>query len=233
MCGIAGIAGRNVQRYGYQVKQMTDAIRHRGPDGEAIADFENCVLGHRRLSIIDLVTGDQPMHSPFGASLIFNGEFYGFLDIKKQIQYNWQTTSDTEVVLALYHQFGEDEFIKKIRGMFAFAIWDEKNQALIAARDRFGEKPFYYSFTNEGDLVFASEIKAIIASGLIKTEISPEALTHFLQHLYVHPHHSIYKNIFVLPPAHYLVFKNGKLTIKKYWDLPHKQLKISKEEAQK
>ena len=132
MCGIAGIAGRNVQRYGSQVKQMTDAIRHRGPDGEAIADFENCVLGHRRLSIIDLVTGDQPMHSPFGASLIFNGEFYGFLDIKKQIQYNWQTTSDTEVVLALYHQFGEDEFIKKIRGMFAFAIWDEKNQALIA-----------------------------------------------------------------------------------------------------
>ena len=231
MCGIAGIAGSNVRKFSSRVRQMTDAIRHRGPDGEAIADFENCLLGHRRLSIIDLVTGGQPMHSPFGASLIFNGEFYGFLDIKKHLQYNWQTTSDTEVVLALYHQFGEDEFIKKIRGMFAFAIWDEKNQALIAARDRFGEKPFYYAFTNESDLVFASEIKAILASGLIKPEIDPEALTHFLQHLYVHPHHSIYKNIFVLPPAHYLVYKEGKTIIRRYWDLPQKQLNISKEEA--
>ena len=233
MCGIAGITGKNVQRLRTQVKQMTDAISHRGPDGEAIASFENCVLGHRRLSIIDLVTGDQPMHSHFGASIIFNGEFYGFLDIKKQLHYNWQTTSDTEVILALYHQFGVDEFVNKIRGMFALALWDEKNQALIAARDRFGEKPFYYALTNEGEFIFASEIKAILASGLIKPEISPESLTHYLQHLYVHPHHSIYKNIFVLPPAHYLIFKNGKLTIKRYWNLPQNQLKISKEDAHK
>ena len=231
MCGIAGIAGKNVQRFQLQVKQMTDAIRHRGPDGEAIADFENCVLGHRRLSIIDLVTGDQPMHSSSGASIIFNGEFYGFLDVKKQLQYNWQTTSDTEVILALYHQYGADNFINKVRGMFAFALWDEKNQSFIAARDRFGEKPFYYAITKDGELVFASEIKAILASGLITPEISNEALTHYLQHLYVHPHHSIYKNIFVLPPANYLTYINGVITTKRYWELPQEQLKISKEEA--
>lgn len=231
MCGIAGIAGKNVLRYKPQVKQMTDCISHRGPDGEAIATFENCILGHRRLSIIDLVTGDQPMHSHFGTSIIFNGEFYGFLDVKKQLQYNWQTTSDTEVILALYHQYGKDGFVQKIRGMFSFALWDEKEQTFVAARDRFGEKPFYYAFTKEGEIIFASEIKSILASGLIHPEISTEALTHYLQHLYVHPNHSIYKNIFVLPPAHYLIYKNGKTDVKRYWDLPQQQLKISKEEA--
>ncbi|HEX7905087.1 MAG TPA: asparagine synthase (glutamine-hydrolyzing) [Chitinophagaceae bacterium] len=231
MCGIAGIAGKNTKRYQQQVKQMTDRISHRGPDGDAMSAFENCVLGHRRLSIIDLSTGDQPMHSPHGASIIFNGEFYGFLDIKKQLKYNWQTSSDTEVILALYHQYGADEFIKLVRGMFAFAIWDEKEQQLIAARDRFGEKPFYYAITKENELVFASEIKAILASGLVEPEISTEALSHYLQHLYVHPHHSIYKNIFVLPPAHSLLYKEGILTIQRYWDLPQKHLRISKTEA--
>ncbi|MDP9230759.1 MAG: asparagine synthase (glutamine-hydrolyzing), partial [Bacteroidota bacterium] len=231
MCGIAGIAGKNAQQYQQQVKQMTNGICHRGPDGEGMSAFENCVLGHRRLSIIDLTTGDQPMHSCYGATIIFNGEFYGYLDTKKQLQYAWKTTSDTEVILALYHQFGADKFVQHIRGMFSFAIWDEKEQRLIAARDRFGEKPFYYALAKDGEIVFASEIKAILASGLIHPEISPEALTHYLQHLYVHPHHSIYKNIFVLPPAHYLLYQNGELTIKRYWHLPQKQLKITKQEA--
>jgi asparagine synthase (glutamine-hydrolysing) len=231
MCGIAGIAGKNVQRYQQQVKQMTDCISHRGPDGDARSAFENAVLGHRRLSIIDLSTGDQPMHSPFGASIVFNGEFYGFLDIKKRLEYNWQTTSDTEVILALYHKYGATDFTRHVRGMFALAIWDEKEQQLVAARDRFGEKPFYYALTKDNEIVFASEIKAILASGLVEPVISTEALTHYLQHLYVHPDHSIYKNIFVLPPAHYLLYKDGKIHIHRYWDLPKEQLNISKEEA--
>jgi asparagine synthase (glutamine-hydrolysing) len=231
MCGIAGIAGNNVQRHQQPVRQMTDAIAHRGPDGDAKAVFENCILGHRRLSIIDLTTGDQPMHSGKGASIVFNGEFYGFLNVKKNLVYNWQTSSDTEVILALYHQYGPQEFIKQMRGMFAFALWDEKEQLFIAARDRFGEKPFYYALTEDNELIFASEIKAILASGLIKPEINTESLTHYLQHLYVHPYHSIYKNIFVLPPAHQLSFQNGKITVSRYWDLPMRQLKISKEEA--
>ncbi len=231
MCGIAGIAGINVQRYRQQVMQMTDAIAHRGPDGNASAVFDHCILGHRRLSIIDLTTGDQPMHSGKGASLVFNGEFYGFLDVKKKLHYNWKTTSDTEVILALYHQYGPQEFITHVRGMFAMALWDEKEQLFIAARDRFGEKPFYYAFTRDHELIFASEIKAILASGLIKPEINTGSLGHYLQHLYVHPHHSIYKNIFVLPPAHLLIFRDGKISIRPYWILPKQQLRISKEEA--
>lgn len=231
MCGIAGIAGKNAKRYGQQVKQMTDAIRHRGPDGQGIDIFDNCVLGHRRLSIIDLTTGNQPMRSPFGTSIIFNGEFYGFLDIKNTLEWKWQTTSDTEVILALYHAYEANAFVNKIKGMFAFALWDEKKQTLVAARDRFGEKPFYYALTKNNEIIFASEIKAILASGLIEPEMNPESLLHYLKHLYVHPHHSIYKNVFVLPPAHYLIFKNGELTVKSYWELPQQQLKISKQEA--
>jgi asparagine synthase (glutamine-hydrolysing) len=210
---------------------MTDCIRHRGPDGEGVAVFNNCILGHRRLSIVDLTTGDQPMHSPFGATLIFNGEFYGFLDVKKQISWNWKTTSDTEVILALYHKHGAADFVRHIKGMFSFALWDEKNQIFVAARDRFGEKPFYYSITNDNELVFSSEIKAILASGLVQPQIDTRSLTHYLQHLYVHPHYSIYKNIHVLPPAHVLIFRNGQPEIKSYWQQPPQQLKITKKEA--
>ena len=231
MCGIAGIVGKDVKKYTPNAKAMTDAIAHRGPDGEGVAIFDNCLLGQRRLSIIDLVTGDQPMYSNKNSCVVFNGEFYGYLDTKKQLSYNWKTTSDTEVVLALYHQYGENDFVQKIRGMFAFTLWDEPNQVFIAARDRFGEKPFYYAITSSNEIVYASEVKAILASGLIEPELDTEALTHYLQHLYVHPHHSIYKNIFVLPPAHFLVLKNGKLKIKPYWHLPQQQLKIPKQEA--
>lgn len=231
MCGIAGITGKLVKEHRHLVKAMTDAIAYRGPDGEGIGVFDNCILGQRRLSIIDLTTGDQPMYSDKNSCLVFNGEFYGYLNVKKQLDYKWKTTSDTEVILALYHQYGQDAFVNKIRGMFAFALWDEANQTFIAARDRFGEKPFYYALTSSNELVFASEIKAILASGLIKPELSTEALTHYIQHLYVHPHHSIYKNIAVLPAAHFLIFKNGELTINPYWKLPGQQLKISSPDA--
>ena len=231
MCGIAGIVGLQTKQFESSVRKMTTCIAHRGPDAEDCVTFENCILGHRRLSIIDLSTGDQPMHSPYGATIIFNGEFYGYKQVKKLLNYPYKTKSDTEVILALYHQYGPNDFIKHIRGMFSFAIWDEKNQLLIAARDRFGEKPFFYAYTKEGHLIFASEIKSILASGLIEPEIKPESLVHYLQHLYVHPHHTIYKNIFNLPPAHYLIFQNGNTTINRYWDLPCQQLKISFDDA--
>jgi len=230
MCGIAGIVGKNVRRHQHLVKQMTDAINHRGPDGDGNAAFDNCVLGHRRLSIVDLTTGDQPMYSPYNTSIAFNGEFYGYKEVKQTLDYPFKTSSDTEVILALYHKYGVDNFVQHVKGMFAFTIWDEANQLFIAARDRFGEKPFYYTVV-DGQLIYASELKAILASGLVNAELDTASLSHYLQHLYVHPHHSIYKNIFVLPPAHYLVFKNGEATIKKYWQLPEKQLTISFEEA--
>jgi asparagine synthase (glutamine-hydrolysing) len=231
MCGIAGITGNNVKRLEPVLKKMSNCIYHRGPDGEGVAAYENCLLGHRRLSIIDLSTGQQPMYSPYESALIFNGEFYGYQEVKSKLSYPWKTTSDTEVVLALYHQYGKHEFLKHVRGMFSLAIWDEKNQELVAARDRFGEKPFYYALTENNELIFASEIKAILASGLIQPKLSTESLTHYLAHLYVHPHYTIYENIHVLPPAHYLIFKNGQLSIRQYWEMPRQQLKISFEEA--
>jgi asparagine synthase (glutamine-hydrolysing) len=171
------------------------------------------------------------MYSAYNSCLVFNGEFYGYKNVKQQLSYPFKTTSDTEVILALYHQYGAENFIQKVRGMFSFALWDEGTQTFVAARDRFGEKPFYYALTNEGAIVFASELKSILSSGLIKPEIDEAALTHYLKHLYVHPWHTIYKNVHVLPPAHYLVYKDGKHHIKRYWDLPQQQLNITFEEA--
>lgn len=243
MCGIAGIVGKNVRRFADStdlndsklstIRTMTNRIAHRGPDGDGVAVFDNAVIGHRRLSIVDLSTGDQPMYSNQGVCLVFNGEFYGFNEVKEQLSYPFKTSSDTEVILALYHQYGTDTFVEKVKGMFAFGLWDESNQTFVAARDRFGEKPFYYALTDKNELVFASEIKAILSSKLIDPELSLESVAHYLTHLYVHPHHSIYKNIFVLPPGHLLTYKNGNVIIRKYWALPEAQLVISMEEAKK
>ena len=211
---------------------MTDAIAHRGPDGEGIDGFDNCLLGHRRLSIVDLATGDQPMYSPDGKKLIvFNGEIYGYKRIRSTFpDYPFRTTSDTEVILALYERHGSGLF-ERMPGMFAIALWDQDRQQLLCGRDRFGEKPFYYAFGTSGEFIFASEIKAILASGLITPEIDPESLTHYLQHLYVHPSRTIYKNIFTLPPAHFLVYAKGAVTISRYWNLPRTNPSISLDEA--
>ncbi len=232
MCGIVGIVAKDSGRYSEEINKMVKSLRHRGPDGESTLSFKNCILGHTRLSIVDLVTGDQPMRSPNSNSAItFNGEIYGYKSIKAQLKnYPFKTSSDTEVLLALYEKYGV-EFVKDLPGMFSFAIWDESNQELIAARDRFGEKPFYYAFGKNGEFIFASEIKAILASGLIKPVLSLESLVHFLQYLYVLPNKTIYKNIYSLPPAHSLTFKDGNLQIEKYWELPQTYEKIELAEA--
>ena len=246
MCGIAGIVGKDVRRFAQSsgipdnskqtgnisaIRRMTNSIAHRGPDGDGVAVFDNCLLGHRRLSIIDLSTGDQPMYSNQKACIAFNGEFYGFKEVKTQLSYPFKTSSDTEVILALYHQYGAEHFVEKVKGMFAFGLWDEDKQLFVAARDRFGEKPFYYALTRQNELVYGSEIKVILASGLIEPELNLESVAHYLQHLYVHPHHSIYKDIFVLPPGHFLMYENGNVEVKKYWHLPETQLLITFEEA--
>lgn len=229
MCGIAGIVGKGSVA---QVRNMTNAIAHRGPDGEGIVQSGTCTLGHRRLSIVDLSTGDQPMYAADRKKVIvFNGEIYGYKKIRDAItDYKFATTSDTEVILALYEEYGENLFLH-LPGMFALALWDETKQELICGRDRFGEKPFYYAITPSGDFVFASEIKAILASGLIEPVLSKPGLVHYLQHLYVHPHQTIYENIFTLPPAHYLQFSNGKCTVKRYWQMPAINYTITLDEA--
>lgn len=233
MCGIAGIIAPNAKNYLEEIQKMTDAIAHRGPDSAHHEFYENAAFGHRRLSIIDLSeTGKQPMFSDTKKEcIVLNGEIYGYLDIKKNYQnYPFRGTSDTELILAMYQKNGQN-LIHELPGMFAFAIWNEEKQELFCARDRFGEKPFYYATGKNGEFIFASEIKAILATRLITPKVNDEALYHFLQYGYVSSQQSIYENIFTLPPAHQLVFSNGKISVRRYYNIPKNDLEISLSEA--
>jgi asparagine synthase (glutamine-hydrolysing) len=229
MCGIAGIISANpASVYRERLKKMTDAIAHRGPDGQAlwINAGNHAGFGHRRLAIIDLsAQGAQPMHYRERYTIVHNGEIYNYIELKQALQnkgYRFYSGSDTEVIAAAYdHYKGQAPFF--LDGMFAFAIWDEQEQVLFAARDRFGEKPFFYSF-REQELVFASEIKALWAAG-IKKNIDNEVLAGFLAlgstRKASAPEKSLYTGITDLPPASSLKFvpQTGELTIKKYWKL--------------
>lgn len=222
MCGISGIITKEARKYKREIDSMTEALKHRGPDGSGTVFFNQCVFGHNRLSVVDLHTGDQPMFSISKKQcVVFNGEIYGYVSIRESLKkfYTPRTSSDTEVILALYEKYGVD-FLKKLPGMFAFALWDDEEEQLICARDRFGEKPFYYAIGKNGEFIFASEIKAILATRLIRPILNKNSLVHYLRYLYVHPHHTIFENIYTLPPAHQLILKNGNISIKKYWNQP-------------
>lgn len=230
MCGISGIVAANNIPKKDVVEKMMLLLNHRGPDGRGLFVDDRCALGHNRLSIVDLEGGAQPMHSDCGRyTLVFNGEIYGFNKIREKLKYPFKTESDTEVILALFKAYGLD-FVKHLPGMFALAIWDSKEKELILARDRVGEKPIYYAFINEG-LVFASEVTAIMGTGLISSDISTESVAHFLSKLYVHPNFSIYKDIVQLPAGHIARYKNGRFSIAKYWSLPEKNYHITYGEA--
>ncbi|REC80212.1 asparagine synthase (glutamine-hydrolyzing) [Chryseobacterium elymi] len=233
MCGIAGIITNNAVNYQNELQRMTDAIAYRGPDSSHFEFYDNAALGHRRLSIIDLSeNGKQPMFSSTKKEcIVLNGEIYGYQAIKDQYSdYAYHGSSDTEVILAMY-QKKKKNLILDLPGMFAFAIWDEEKQELFCARDRFGEKPFYYTIGKDGEFIFASEIKAILASGLIKPEIDKAQIAYYLKNGYIHPHKTIYKNIFNLKPAHTLVYKGGKIDIKPYWTIPAETSKLSMDES--
>ncbi|MFC6267084.1 asparagine synthase (glutamine-hydrolyzing) [Frigoriflavimonas asaccharolytica] len=233
MCGIAGIISPNARNYSQELQKMTDAIAHRGPDAAQHEFYENAALGHRRLSIVDLSeTGKQPMFSSTkNECIVLNGEIYGYQDLKKKYaDYPYRGTSDTEVILAMYQAKGKN-LLKELPGMFAIAIWDEEKQELFCARDRFGEKPFYYCFGKNGEFIFASEIKAILESGLITPKVNREALYHFLQYGYVNAQQTIYSNIHTLPPAHFLVLKDGKIHQEIYYSIPKDDVKINLSEA--
>ena len=223
MCGIAGIVTNDSRKYKTHIAKAIWALRHRGPDDEGIYSFNQCILGNRRLSIVGLASGHQPVLNPDGnVAITFNGEIYGYQAIKSTLtSYPFRTTSDTEVIIALYEKYHE-LLLGKLPGMFSFAIWDDREEQLFCARDRFGEKPFYYAYGKNGEFIFASEIKAILATDLVRPVLNPSALVHYLQHLYVHPSQTIYKNIYTLPPGHALVFKRGKLRTYRYWKYPNK-----------
>ncbi len=240
MCGIAGIVAQNSRNCEKEVRKMADALGHRGPDDEGIfLDEKNGVaLGHRRLSILDLsAAGHQPMVWRGARDeeivIVFNGEIYNFLEIKKDLLgkgYSFRTKTDTEAILALYNEYGGKSFAM-LKGMFAFAMWDGENEQLVCARDRFGEKPLYYAWGVNGEFIFASEIKAILASGLVKPILDLESVSCYLGHLYVYPNKTIYKNIHTLPAGHQLAYKNGEVEIKRYWNLPPVNQKITLDEV--
>lgn len=234
MCGIAGIVTPSRHAVGHveALQRMTDALTHRGPDGEGRLLFGRCLLGHRRLAIVDIEAGVQPMVIPDGrVAVTFNGEIYGYQDIRRELsEYPFRTKSDTEVVLALYRQHGLD-CMTFLPGMFAFALWDERKQELICARDRFGEKPLYYTTGHNGEFIFASEVKGILASGLVKPKLDLRAMGRYLQRQCVRADQSIYENIKALPPAHYLRYRDGVVEVIRYWTPPELERDIDGTEA--
>lgn len=219
------------------ILKMNQVTSHRGPDSSGHFCSDDISLGHNRLSIIDLSDeAGQPMHSFDGKEVIvFNGEIYNFQELKKELQgYPFKTKSDTEVILAAYKKWGR-ECVKKLDGIFAFAIWDREKKEIFLARDHLGVKPLYY-FLSGGRFVFSSEIKAILQHN-VPREIDKRALSSYFHLLYSLAPLTIYKNIFKVPPAHFTTFsiKSGDLKVEKYWDLNKIEIdkKISKNEAKK
>jgi asparagine synthase (glutamine-hydrolysing) len=222
MCGICGFFQLQNSADAATLKRMADQIIHRGPDDEGFFQKDGVGLAARRLSIIDLVTGHQPLRSCSGNSWIaYNGEVYNFRELRRGLEQRgctFRTQSDTEVVVDLYEEFGLD-FVKMLRGMFAIAIYDQKNRRLVLARDPIGKKPLYYSLERGRGLVFASEIKSILKFPGIDRGVDPEALDLFLTLEYVPAPYSILKSVRKLPAGHLLVFENGEAAVKEYWDV--------------
>ncbi|QDT34648.1 asparagine synthase (glutamine-hydrolyzing) [Thalassoglobus polymorphus] len=225
MCGIAGVlfadGAQPVEEV--RLREMADSIAHRGPDAEGIWKASGIGLAHRRLSIIDLSDGNQPIANEDGSvQVVFNGEIYNYRELQSELiakGHRFRTNSDTEVLVHLYEEMGV-EFVKRLRGMFAVALWDVKRQRLVLARDRVGQKPLYY-FQDEKRVLFGSEIKAILSWGNIPREINLEALESYLTFGVVPGELSIFRNIHKLPAATTLVIdrNNWRATPQKYWQL--------------
>jgi asparagine synthase (glutamine-hydrolysing) len=237
MCGIAGIYnfqhGPNVERD--LLQRMTAVIQHRGPDADGIYVKGSIGLGHRRLSIIDLSeAGRQPMFSADQRlAIVFNGEIYNFLDYREALQksgHQFHSRTDTEVIIYLYREYGA-QCLQYLRGMFAFALWDEQAQQLFLAVDRLGKKPLYY-YCDGQRLVFGSELKCLIEDPTIPKEINYEALYDYLVYLYIPAPKTIYKHIYKLPPAHYLVCSpDGLRGPYEYWDISFAHVETTKDET--
>ncbi|HEV8472134.1 MAG TPA: asparagine synthase (glutamine-hydrolyzing) [Methylomirabilota bacterium] len=220
MCGIAGWVGRGAAPP--TLDAMLAALEHRGPDDTGRFVAADVALGMTRLSIIDLVTGQQPMTTEDGAAtVVFNGEIYNFRAVRRDLEARgrrFRTQSDTEVILRAWQTDGE-ACVERLRGMFAFAVWDAPRQRLFLARDRVGKKPLYYA-TVDGALVFASEIKALLRYPGVPRAVDPEALHHYLAFGYTPGARSIFAGIAKLPPGHTAAWVDGRLDVRRYWMLP-------------
>jgi asparagine synthase (glutamine-hydrolysing) len=234
MCGIAGIVGTSDPGAVERVARMADTLRHRGPDDLGVESCPGAVLGHTRLSIIDLGGGHQPMPSwDRRYWIVFNGEIYNYKDIRRGLEqkgHRFHTQSDTEVLMELFRARGLDG-LSETNGMFSFAIWDTHERTLSGGRDRLGKKPFFYATGKGGEFVFASELKAILASGLVEPKVDPAAVDAYLALGYVPPHLTIYSNVSTLPPAHSLTWAAGRVAVRRYWAARFEETPLSEEQA--
>jgi asparagine synthase (glutamine-hydrolysing) len=222
MCGICGFCFPDKKQIDFNVlKKMTSALKHRGPDDEGYYTDAGIALGHRRLSIIDLNTGKQPIHNEDeSVYVVFNGEIYNFPELKKDLEsrgHAFYTKTDTEILVHLYEEMREG-LLEEINGMFAFALWDKKSKKLFLARDRIGIKPLYYSYNSNG-LAFSSEPKALLQLPWIEGKLDLQGLSHYLSYDYIPAPYSIYKDIKKVPPGHQVVYQKGKIRCDRYWDL--------------
>ena len=224
MCGIAGwvnLENKTSSDGEAVLHSMCERMIHRGPDSEGLWFDETVALGMRRLSIIDLHTGEQPVYSEDKQIVaVMNGELYNFREVRNELEkrgHRFETNTDTEILPHLYEEFGET-MLEHINGMFAFALWDLRKKKLLVARDRFGEKPLYYGvFDNQ--LIFASEPKVLLAHPKVSREINLDSLRQYLSFDYVPAPASIYKNISKLPSAHLLTVENGEVKTRRYWNI--------------
>lgn len=218
MCGICGFTG-TLENADDVLDNMMNKIIHRGPDSGGKHIDGKVALGFRRLSIIDLDNGSQPMYNETDDIVVtFNGEIYNYQSLREDLiakGHIFKNDSDTEVLIHAYEQYGET-MLNKLRGMFAFVIWDSKNETLFGARDFFGIKPFYYTIIN-GNLVYASEIKSILEYPLFQKEVNKEALENYLTFQYSVLPETFFKGVYKLMPSHCFTFKNGNMNIKRYW----------------
>ncbi|MDT4954758.1 MAG: hypothetical protein QOJ02_2896 [Acidobacteriota bacterium] len=238
MCGIAGFieskaAGSTSEQRSEVLDRMCRVIRHRGPDDQGMFVKGGVALGMRRLSIIDLAGGHQPMSGEDGeTTVVFNGEIYNYRELQPELEargHSFQTNSDTETIVHAYEEYGAS-CVERLRGMFAFAIWDERERKLFIARDRAGKKPLYYTLTPQGTLIFGSELKSLLEHPEARREINMEALDAYLSLGYVPDPLSIFRDIHKLPPGHHLIFRDGRISVHQYWDFHYEVVEARPEE---
>tara|TARA_R110002110_G_scaffold415858_2_gene658597 strand:- start:35378 stop:37306 length:1929 start_codon:yes stop_codon:yes gene_type:complete len=238
MCGIAGIFDYHANRYINLdlLTYMNNALTHRGPDDSGFFTQPGIGLAHRRLSIIDLESGRQPItNEDESLVIIFNGEIYNFPILKKLLigkGYKFKTETDTEVILHAYHLWGE-ECVHHLQGMFAFAIWDKMNNSVFIARDRLGIKPLYYAYLKNGEFIFASELKSLIIHPEFENLLCPNAIDEYFAFGYVPEPKTIYRNVFKLPPGHFLTVKWGHQPRlpQRYWDVEFDPVERTEQQA--
>lgn len=234
MCGIAAIVSGRPAVAQEAVRAMVAKLHHRGPDDSGVLPLPGCTLGHTRLSIIDRAGGAQPMSDDTGRFHVsFNGEIYNFRELRKELERGgavFRTRSDTETLLLAFREWGENA-VQRLNGQFAFVIWDARERRLFAARDRLGEKPLYFAESSRDELLLASEIKAILASGLVEPRINAQAVGAYLQLNYVPPCATIYANVHTVGPGQTLTWQSGQVRRHTYWSPRLSTIQITADEA--